>query len=364
MDKNKQYQSIKNWLVLLNFIIFLAANLILLVTGYSLYLKAIAFRFSSNYYTTLVIYLGLFGVIFYLLNLPASFYEEFILEHKFGLSSQRFGSWLYKEMKKIIVSSAISLPLVLILYFFLKNFSGSWWIIVGVIWFLFSILFAKFVPVLIIPFFYKYKPLADQNLKERILNLAAKCKIKIIDVCYIDAKKETKKANAAVVGLGRTRRIILWDTLVNNYSYEEIEAILAHEFGHHTLKHMQKLLLFSLVSIFASLFLVNLAAIKLVKVFWLSGIYDIAGFPLICLILFLFSIIIMPLQNGFSRKLEVEADIFALKTTGDKNNFISMMQKLSSQNLADPSPSKFIEIMLYDHPPIGKRIKLAERIEL
>lgn len=364
MEKNKQYQTIKNWLVLVNLVLFLLVNIFILSSGLSLYLKAISFRFSSNYYLTLVIYLVLFGLILYLINLPLSFYEDFVLEHKFGLSTQKFSAWFDKEIKKIIVSSLLCVPLILVLYFFLKNFSNIWWVIVGGVWFLFSILLTKIVPIIILPIFYKYKPLDNQALKQRIINLADKCKIKIMDVSYIDAGKETKKANAAVIGLGKTRRIILWDTLTSTYTNEEIEMILAHEFGHHVLKHMPKLLMFNLFSIFGSLFLVNVLLSKLIGVFWLANIYDIAGLPLILLILFLFSLIIMPLQNWFSRCLEFQADIFALKLTMSKETFISMMQKLANQNLADPNPNRFIEIMLYDHPPIGKRVRLASEVKL
>jgi STE24 endopeptidase len=173
--------------------------------------------------------------------------------------------------------------------------------------------------------------------------------------------KETKKANAALVGLGKTRRIIIGDTLLDNFTYDEIEVVLAHELGHHKKKHIWKFLVFGTFITFVGLYFADMVMKNYLRYFGFNDISDIGAFPLLCLLVLVFSILAMPLQNGFSRYLERRADMFALKTTGKPRAFISTMTKLAEQNLSDTTPNKLIEILMYNHPPIAKRIKMAER---
>ena len=179
----------------------------------------------------------------------------------------------------------------------------------------------------------------------------------------MDMSKKTVKANAALAGLGKTRRIILGDTLLKEFTHDEIEAVLAHELGHHKKGHIMKLLVFGAAANFLGFYIVSLVFNSLSWHLNLRGIYDLAGFPFLLLIFFFFALIMMPVQNGLNRAFEREADRFALEITGNPDAFISMMGKLGDQNLADREPNRLIEIFLYAHPPIGKRLKAAEEFK-
>ena len=229
-------------------------------------------------------------------------------------------------------------------------------------WFFATVVLAKVAPNLIIPLFFKYSPV-DESLKERIMTLSEKCGIKILDVYKIDFSKKTKKMNAAVVGLGGSRRVIVADNLLENFNEREIEGVLAHEFGHHRMRHMLRLLSFGFVSIFFSMYILYLASGRIAVLMNAENIHDIRIFPAFMLVLVLAALVTMPLQNWFSRRLERDADLFALKAIGDNEVFISLMKKLAEKNLADPDPPKLVEIFFYDHPPISERIRLAERFK-
>ncbi|MFH1752996.1 MAG: M48 family metalloprotease, partial [Candidatus Omnitrophota bacterium] len=228
------------------------------------------------------------------------------------------------------------------------------------VWIFITIVITKIAPVIIIPLFFKFEPLGDAALKERLIKLARSCGINILDVFKLKLSAKTKKANAALVGLGRTRRVLLGDTLLENYTKDEIEVVMAHELAHHKLLHIFKLILFGGLGTIIVFYLVYLTSGMIANTIGLVSISDIAGFPSVIFSISLFSVILLPAQNAFSRRLEVSADLFALKATGLPEAFISCMNKLAGQNLSDPSPSRFIEFALYDHPPISKRVKMAQ----
>jgi STE24 endopeptidase len=192
------------------------------------------------------------------------------------------------------------------------------------------------------------------------MRLADQTGARVRGVFRINMSKETKKANAALVGLGKTRRIIIGDTLLDNFNNDEIEVVLAHELGHHKKMHLWKLLAFGTIITFIGLYLADVIMKKYLSYFGFNDISDIGAFPLLCLLVLGFSLLAMPLQNGFSRYLESRADMFALKTTRMPEAFISTMEKLARQNLSDTTPSRFIETIMYNHPPVAKRIKMAQ----
>jgi len=363
LKKIKQYARIKNRLYFANLTLYVSLLLIFFF-GPSTYLKNLSLLLINNFYLGLAFYLLLFSLWFFILSLPLDYFDSFIIEHRFDLSNQTKLIWLKEHFKKGLISLILGFIMIEILYFFLKNFTSSWWIFTAAIWFFISVVLSKLAPIILLPLFYKQKPLEDEILKQRLIQLSKKAKKKIKDVYVIDMSKETKKANAALVGSGNTRRILLSDTLLNEYSHDEIEVILAHELAHHNLRHMFKLLVVGGIFSFIGFYIASIILKKSVLFFNLEAIYDIRSLPLILFIFLLFSITIMPLQSAFSRKLERDADIYALEITNLYDAFITAMRKLTKQNLSDPNPSKFIEIMLYDHPPVQKRISLANRLKI
>ncbi|MDD5449234.1 MAG: M48 family metallopeptidase [Candidatus Omnitrophica bacterium] len=347
------------------FFIELAAGvsyfLIFQFSGLSCFLKARISFFTENQFLTIAAYLLVFGGIYYCIALPLKFYGGFLLEHKYSLSNQRLLDWLKDEAKQAVISSAIFLVFVELFYLLLGRSPFYWWLWMAALWFLFSVFFMRIFPVLILPLFYRQKALDNAGLRRQLLQLAAKSGVDVSKIFEVNFSKNTKKANAALVGLGRSRRIILADNLVSNYTEGEIKVVVAHELGHHRYLHIWKLMVFGAVTTLADFYVIFLLAGLIVRLLGIQGIYDIEAFPILSLLLLVFGFMAMPLHNFYSRRLETQADVFALKETGDKKSFISCMEKLAANNLSDPSPGRFIEFLLYDHPPISKRIKFAER---
>jgi len=218
---------------------------------------------------------------------------------------------------------------------------------------------AKITPNIIIPLFFKYSTVENENLKHKIFKLFDLCKVSLEGVYSINLSQKTKKANAFLCGIGKTRRVVLGDNLLEKFSPDEIEIVIAHELGHYKHRDILKLLLMNSVIIFSGLYLVDkFLKYALVKLN-LNSVADIAFFPILVLILMVFSFILMPIINGYSRKIEKDADKFSIEKTNNPQAFIDVMQKLGEMNLSEFSPNSFVEIFLYDHPPLAKRIKFA-----
>jgi STE24 endopeptidase len=353
----KQYSKLKTRLIFSQLLLTAAFLLAMLFSGASVLLRNLVAGWGRNFYLQVCIYLTIFCGIYYLLFLGLDFYGGFLLEHKFLLSNQTVLDWLKQSIKKWLLSLVMLLVAGEALYFFLRRFPNNWWLVATATWILLAVVLGKLTPVLIIPLFYKCTPLASEGLKERLLGLCKNCGVGIKQVFEIQLSKETQKANAAVAGFGKGRRILLGDTLLRNYSDEEIEAIFAHELGHVCLFHTWKILGFGAAISLASFYLTFLLFKTALSFFGFDHTYDIAAFALLALILLLIGLLFMPIQNGFLRYLEKHADIFALGHIQNKQSFISAITKLSNQNLSDPSPSRLVEFLLYTHPPISKRLR-------
>jgi STE24 endopeptidase len=300
------------------------------------------------------------GFFYYVSTLPLSYYSEFILEHRFSLSNQTLKDWIKREIKKTMVSLIIAMPLVYLVYTFIKYSPLYWWFLTAVSWFFVTILIAKFAPIIIVPLFYKYSRIKNNELKDRLSSLVSRAGFKAEGVYEINISKDTKKANAALLGIGRQKRILLCDTLLKNFSTDEVECVMGHELGHHRLRHITKLILFNGIATSIVFFLTNATLAGFRDIAGYTQLHDFESLVMVYAIISALNIGVSPIQNAFSRKLEKDADTFALRLTGNKSAFISTMKKLSEQNLADPNPGRFYEIMLYNHPPISKRIAFAE----
>lgn len=314
------------------------------------------------FYVSCCVYGTFFMVFLYAAAFPLRFIDSFVTERKFGLSTQSLGAWLADEAKSAVLSYALWTVCMIVFYFFVRNFHGTWWLVTALTWILFSVVLTQLMPVLLIPIFFKYMPIEDAAMKDRILRLAAKCGIKLVDVCQIDLSRKTKKANAALVGLGNTRKVIMADTLMNEFTPEETQTVVAHEFGHFKFLHIWQLLVFSGVVTVGGFYLLSLIAVKVSTILGSGGISDLFILPSLVLLMGAFGVVIMPVQNWFSRRLEREADRYAIDMTGDPATFISTMRKLAKMNQAESDPPLFRKILIYSHPPISERIRMAEEI--
>ena len=358
-DLAKSYSHQKYFLSIIDTFYSIALILVVLGSGLCFPLENLIKSFGLPGYLSIAVFLLVILVLYYLLSLPLNFYAGYTLEHKFSLSKQKISSWLIDQLKSGILGYIIFLILILGFYWVLGNFD-QWWLVISILWIVFSVVLAKLTPVLIIPLFFKYKKLEDEVLRQRIFNLAQKMQVKLMDVFEIDFSKKTLKANAAFTGMGKTKRVILADTLKDKYSHDEVEAILAHEFAHFQRKHILKLIAINSLLTLGLFYLIFKTNVYFLGAFKLSSLAQLASLPLVFLYFALFGIILQPLEAYVSRRFEREADALALKTTQNKEAFISLMDKLASQNLADRNPHPLIKFFFFDHPPIDERIKTAK----
>jgi STE24 endopeptidase len=359
----KKYEKIHNVLFAVDISITIVAILAFLFFGASRNLRDWIIKFTENAWLVPLIYSAVVTIVYYFVILIPLHGIDFHFENKFKLNTQSFSSWLDDNFKSLLLNMILMALFLEVTYFLLRNSPNYWWIWAAGVWTLFGVLMANLVPVLILPLFYKLKPLKDEILRERLKKLADRVRMKVLNVFEIRLSAKTRKANAMLAGLGNTKRVILGDTLIENYTGDEIETIIAHELGHHYHLHMQKLIALGTVLAFAGFFLAHLflgVTIGRFEYLDINGVDDIAGFPLLLIAIFLFGILTMPLNNTVARAFEKQSDKFALRLTDRPNEFISAMKKLADQNLSDKEPSAIIEILLHDHPSISSRIAVAE----
>ena len=309
---------------------------------------------------TLLGYLLAVGAAYYVIGLPLHVYASFLLEHRFHLSRMTFPQWLWREAKQLAVSGFLSALLLEGLYALLRHAPATWpvWATLG--WIGVSIVLARIFPTVLLPIFYKTTPLQDRALVQRLLHLCARVGLPALGVFRFDLGAETRKANAALAGLGRTRRVLLSDTLIAQFPIEEIEGVLAHELAHHRFRHITKLLAISAAGSWLAFSLTSLVSARWVAALELHSLADVAGFPLLMLWLSLLGLIGLPLQNGLSRYFEWQADRFAVEVTRRPAAFAQALRRLAALNLADPQPPRWVELIFYDHPRISERIRVAE----
>ncbi len=360
--RSKRYSAIKTGIFVADLLFSLAA-LVVFQAFLSRPVSGLAFETYRNFYAACFIYASIFLAFMYAVSFPLKITGSFFVERAFGLSRQSFLAWLRDEMKSILLSFLLYMSCIQVFYLILRNFPSTWWLIASAGWILFTVVMARFLPILLIPLFFKYSPIRDRGLKERIMTLAEKSGIKLVDVCQIDLSRKTAKANAALVGLGGTRKVILADTLIEKFAPEEIESVVAHEFAHFKYRHIWQLLFFSAAVTLLGFFALYRVSGAIVSLTGSGGLSDLYIFPALILSAAVFGLAVLPFQNLFSRVLERQSDRFAVETTGSPPAFIAVMKKLASMNLADTEPSAVKKIFLYDHPPVGERIRMGEEYE-
>ena len=316
---------------------------------------------SGNPYGALLLFACSAGVLQSAVTLPLSWFSGYLVEHRFALSNQSLLEWAWERLKGLALGGPIAAGVFCILYFCLGRFGSLWWLPVGIVLTLISVVLVRIAPVLIMPLFYRFTPIVDGTLRERIVRLCESAGVRVEGVFSFNLSKNTRKANAAFTGIGRSRRIILGDTLVNNFSEEEIETVFAHELGHYRFGHIRTGLLTGTVSTFAGLYLAARLYAWSAAALHFSSLTDLGALPLLGIWLTLFGLLTSPLGNMISRHHERQADAYAVRTTGNREAFASALRKLSEMNLADPAPHPLVEFMFYSHPPIAKRIRALEQ---
>jgi STE24 endopeptidase len=294
-----------------------------------------------------------------LIELPFAFYQGHLLEHHYGLSTQSSRRWLADHVKGVVLGVVLAVAGASIVFFALREWPEQWWWISAAIFAAAMIGLARLAPVVLLPIFYKFKPLDRPALVERLIALATRARTDIVGVFEWVMSDHTRKANAALAGMGKTRRILLSDTLLADYSEDEIEVILAHELAHHVHRDLWRGIAVQAAALFGGFFVADLLLRALADRLALRGMSDPAALPALLLIAGAWSLLLMPLVNAVSRAQERAADRYALATTRNVDAFVTAMKRLSQQNLAEEYPSPLVRWLFYSHPPIRERIDAA-----
>ena len=315
----------------------------------------------SNAALTVAIYVLVISALFELLLLPLVIYRGFVLEHRYGLSIETFSHWLKDHAKAALIGVIFAEAGAAFVYYSLREWPGYWWLVAGAGYSLVTIGLVNLAPVLLLPLFFTFKPLGSDALRQRLTALASKAGTRIMGVYEWTLSDRTKKANAALTGLGNTRRILLSDTLLADYSHEEIEVILAHELAHHVHRDIWTSVLFDIVLTFAGFLAAHAALRWAVPAFGLHGPADPAGIPVLLLTAGAIGVATKPMLNAVSRSHERRADAYALAMTSNPGAFITAMKRLGQQNLAEENPSPLAQAFFYTHPPIKQRLEAARQ---
>lgn len=360
-NKAREYARIRRRLLVLDLLTGAVYVVAWLYFGWSIALRDILLNWTNNPWI-LVAGFGLFFAGLYLiLSLPLSYYSGYILPVRYGMSNQQVSGWLKDLIKGILIGGLLGGLILEMIYAVLRFYPETWWLIAAVFLLLFSVLLANLAPIILMPIFYKFEPLGEEytNLDKRLLKLADSTNTRIKGVYQFDMSTRTNAANAALVGLGNTRRILLGDTLLAEFTSDEIETVLAHEIGHHVHRDIPYGILVEGVTTLIGLYFAAEGLNWGVEALGLSGVADIAGLPLFMLVIGAFGLITMPMTNAYSRWREGRADLFALEVTKMNNAYASALVRLANQNLAEADPEPWVEFLLYSHPALDKRIKMA-----
>jgi STE24 endopeptidase len=357
----REYNRTKRWLEIGDLILSFGFLIALLVTGWTNTLSALARRMGGDHYAlNLFLYVLFLSILSKALGFALDVYG-FRLEHRFNLSNQRVGSWIKDEIKGWVLGLLLGAFLAEIIYALIRISPQYWWLLAWVIFIGLFIFFAQIAPVVLFPLFYKFAPLQNEELKARLMRLGERAGTRVRGVYEWKLSEKSKKANAALTGLGSTRRIILADTLLQNYSNDEIEAVLAHELGHHVHGHMVKMIVVQALVTLAGFWAANEVlryAIDEQRMF--QHLSDFANLPLLALVASGLSLLLMPALNAYSRFTERQADLYCWKSVTSVEPYITAMEKLGKQNLSESHPSRLVELLFHSHPPISKRIAAAE----
>lgn len=358
--ENKQYQNEKIKLSLGGTALDLVLNLVLAFSGASIAIAAWSGSFSPNHWVQLAIFAAVYGLIVEAVELPLSFYRSYLHEHKWKLSTQTLGNWVLKRLKMYAIGLPFAALLIGGLYAIIWWTPQYWWLVAAGALLFVSIGLQRIVPVLIIPFMYKVEPITEGELYDRLHARARQLGFQIKQLSRIVMSEETKKSNAFIMGIGKSKRVMLFDTLIRDFTVDEVEVVFAHELGHSAHNHIWKGMFGSIVFTGISFWLCNLVFNQLAHMGGHGDIGSISALPLLVACLSVLGFILNPIQLAVSRHYERQADWYALNNTGNMKAFKSGFERLATLNKSDLDPAPLTVLMFYSHPPVLQRIAMAD----
>jgi Zn-dependent protease with chaperone function len=363
--ENRSYSRLKTVLELVAPFYSILMGLLILFSGLASGIRDVAHALGHRRYVRVLVFVTLYAIVVFVFTLPLVWYDDFALEHQFGLSNQSLGGWFADQLKAGVFTIVMFgvLPILWLVFRVFEKSPRRWWawLAAGVIPLLVASVLLE--PLVFDPMFNKFTPLRDEHLKSRILALAARADIPSRRVYEVNKSAQTKKYNAYVNGFGASQRIVLWDTTLHGMKEDEILFVMGHEMGHYKLHHIWQgiavSVLLALVLLWVAAGLCDAALRRFGSRWGVHGMADVASLPLLMLVFELLTFVAQPVINGYSRRVEHEADVFGLEITRNNDAAARAFVKLGSQNKSNPDPSPFVEWMLYTHPTESQRIAFA-----
>jgi STE24 endopeptidase len=361
-DKATRYHRLRRGVSLGATIGGAALLLLLVVSGASSSVRGFAWSIAGGSFPlTILLYVLIVFVAAEIVQLPLAYYLGVALERRYGLSTQSTASWWGDHLKAVAIGLVFAGLGALIVGVAIRWSAERWWLVAAMVFSVLTIVLAQLAPVLLLPLFYEFTPLDRPALRDRLLALAERAGAQVLGVFEWRLGDKTRKANAALAGIGRTRRILLSDTLLAEHSDDEIEVILAHELAHHVHRDIWTGIAVEIALMTLGFFLADQALARAVGRFGITAKWDPAALPILVLAAGAVSLALMPLANALSRAHERRADRYALDLTKNAADFTTAMKRLGAQNLAEERPSRLVEVLFYSHPPITARIEAAAR---
>jgi STE24 endopeptidase len=364
-DKATRYHRLRRRASVLGTLTQTLCLLLLLASGASVLLRnAVIANVGHGFMSRVTAYVIVVALILDIFNLPLAFYTGVTLERRYGLSTESKARWWVNHLKATAIALVFSVIAALIVLSLARWSPQRWWIIAASVFTLILVVLAQLAPVVLLPIFYEVKPLTRESLRDRLLSLAERAGAQVLGVFEWRLSERTRKANAALAGIGRTRRILVSDTLLADHTDDEIEVILAHELAHHVHHDIWTAIAVEAVLVGLGFYLADAALIRFGSALDLNGKADVAGLPLLVLAAGAASLVALPIVNALSRAHERRADRYALELTRNPSAFIAAMKRLAAQNLAEERPSLLVQLLFATHPSTAARIEAARHWQL
>jgi len=365
LDKERQlqarrYEKEKRLLGLASMALSLVILLAFYFSGLSAWLANL--HIGNSIIWTFLLYVVSFQTILVFLAFPLSFYSSYVHEHRWNFSNHTVKSWLWEQAKGFLVGLILMLILLGLLFWIMADYPQSWWLIAGLAFAFVSVVLATIFPVVILPIFNKYTPVENKELTDSLERILSEGGLRSSGFFREDMSRQTKKENAFLAGLGKTRRVVLGDNLMEKMSIPEIESVIAHEVGHYKKRHIWKNLVIGTLEGVVAFFMLNWVMRSMFAQFLSSASWNLTLFPVFVIFaggisVFFFS----PFSNALSRHFERKADRYALESIEDNKAFMTAMAGLADRNLSNAYPEWWVKLLYYSHPPVGERLAMAEK---
>lgn len=359
-EKAMQYYRSGNVLWLVNTIWGLLIPALFLFTGFSARMRDWVKKVNTNWFVVIVGYILLFLVFNYVIDFALSYYQGYVRPHAYGMSNQTFGKWFGDGLKNLMVGAIGGSLFLWVPYLLLKKSPNRWWLYTGLLMVPFLFLMMLLQPIFISPLFNEFGPMKDKELEKKILAIADRAGIEGSRVYEVNKSVDTKAVNAYVAGFMGTKRIVLWDTIIEKLDEDELLFVMGHEMGHYVLGHVIRTILILSLIMIVTLFAIHKVSAWVINKyqdrFGFTELSDIASLPLLILLFGLASFVITPIALGMSRANEHEADRFGLEITQTNYPAASAFAKLQEENLGNPRPGLLHVLWRGSHPSLGNRI--------